>query len=668
MLASLSTRPRRPTLARHRGRRIRAFAHDYAPSIAVAALLVAVTQALLLALPSSASALDLNPIHWVASLGGLAASLGSDVVVKGFVAILNSLFSGLEARLTLSVLTWLTSIDNQSGGHIASLYSLTSGMAIGLLGAVMTVSVVRYWLSGLSMSGSGGFEAVEGLLRTLAAVGALLAWPFLFNQLIAISNIASATVLGDEALRHEIATIINTVVFVTFAPGGEVGLFISIVVAVAGALLFLGLLFLKVMVGAAITFLYIAMPLAIILWPIDELAWLARYAARAFISLLIVPVVWALIFATFAAVSVDALNFQGAHGFVNQVTQPLVAIAMLWLTVTIPRTLFKLASGGLGMGRHSGGFVSHAGSFLAARQASEFLTESGMMPFGRNGFASQSDGAQSQSKGAGSTQEGPQSDGGGPSGDAAPGGGDAAAVAAPAVAEVVEQLAAASGGPAAAAAEVASVGAEAASVGADAGAPAQSDERSEQPPAGSEHAVGPSVGALRPQRDNPNTAEARPPVTPANAKVLDQALAQARNLPRPPLEAAHAAYRGLGADAQQKMAEAYEGGGARAVQRETALMSTSDRISNAQSQDLMTMARASEHGMVESLMGLPDTESSLHAQSAPSQGTSAPAATAYRPAVTEVPHGPWTPEESAHREVRDDAWRRAGPSINPRQD
>jgi hypothetical protein len=663
VLASLSTRRRRATRARHSHRRIRAFAHDYAPSLAIAVLLVAVTQALLLALPSTASALDLNPIHWVASLAGDAASLGSDVVVKGFVAILNSLFSGLEARLTLHVLTWLTSIANQSGGHIASLYGLTSGMAIGLLGAVLTVSVVRYWLSGLSMSGAGGFEAIEGLLRTLAAVGGLLAWPFMFNQLIAISNIASATVLGDAALRREIATIINTVVFVTFAPGGVVGLFISIVVAVAGALLFLGLLFMKVMVGAAITFLYIAMPLAMILWPIDELAWLARYAARAFISLLIIPVVWALIFATFAAVSVNALEFQGAHGFVNQVTQPLVAIAMLWLTVTIPRTLFKLASGGLGMGRHTGGFVSHAGSFLAARQASEFLTERGMMPFGRNGFANQSDGAQSQPRSGGSTQEGPRSEGGTPSGDAGPSGGAAAPVAAPAVAEVVEQLAAASAGPAAAASEAASVDADA-----DAGAAAQSNEQSEQPPAGSEHAAGPSVGALRPQRDHPNTVEARPPVTPANERVLEQALGQARNLPRPSIEAAHAAYRGLGPDAQQRMAEAHEGGGARAVQRETALMSTSDRISNAQSQDLMTMARASEHGMVESLMGLPDTASSLHTQSAPAQSTAAPAATAYRPAVTDTPHGPWTPEESAHREVRDDAWRRAGPSINPRQD
>ena len=124
----------------------------------------------------------------------------------------------------------------------------------------------------------------------------------------------------------------------------------------------------KVLVGATVTFLYVAMPLACVVWPVDELSWLARYAVRSFVALLVVPVVWALIFATFAEVTVNALTFQGAHGFVNQITQPLVAIAMLWMAVTIPRTLFKLASGSLGLGRHGGGFFSRAGSYMIARQ------------------------------------------------------------------------------------------------------------------------------------------------------------------------------------------------------------------------------------------------------------------------------------------------------------
>jgi hypothetical protein len=676
-------RKRSTSLSRHPRTPVR----DFVPAVGLVLLLIAAAQ---LVLPSAAGAISLNPIDWIGKgidvvTGGVTggvASIGASVVVKGFIAILNSLFSGLEAHITLKILTWLTSSDAQSGGHVATLYSLTSGMAIGLLGAVLTVSFLRYWLSGLSLSGRGGFEAVEALLRTIAAVAGLLVWPFVFRQLIALGNVSSATILGDPALRSEIAKIINTVVFVTFTPTGVLGLFVSIVLAVAGALLFLGLLFLKVMSGAALTFLYVAMPLAIIVWPLDELAWLSRHAFRAFFALVLIPVIWALIFATFAAVSVNALEFQGASGFVNQVTQPLVAIAMLWLTVTIPRTLFKLATGGLGLTRHGGGFLSHAGSYLAARQASAFLTDRGLLPFGPGGFTNGEDAPAQPGASRGPTTDGVWTDARDPNasgGDGDPGSGSAAGN----VGEVVEQLAASTAGPAAAAAEAAGAVTDAAG---DSEAPADfapahddgtqtgAADTEVQVPAGAVEATGPAVGRFRPARDNPALgAMSGPPQTDANQKALGETLANVRNLPPPPVEAIHAAWRNLESTSpgvHQRMRQAYDQGGANAVRLEAARLSTSDQISNAQAQDLVTTARAAEHQMIEPLLGI-----EAPPQVAPSSAGNVPA-TPVSPSPAGTPPPPSAPaareaftrEQSAHAAERDEAWRDAGPSVQPHID
>jgi hypothetical protein len=655
----------RASLAIPARRRPWRLAHDFGPALALVAALVAAAQLLTLATPERAEALDLNPLHWIGSLAGDALGVGTGIFVRGFVAIINSLFSGFEAKLTLSALTWLTSLDNQSGGHITTLYNLTSGMAIGLLGAVITVSIVRYWIAGLSMSGSGGFEALEGLMRSIGAVGFLLIWPVFFGLLINLSNVASATILGDPPLRAEIAHIINTVVLVTVSPGGDLTLFIGIVIAIVGGLLFLALLFMKVMIGATVTFLFIAMPLAVILWPIDELAWLARYALRAFICLLIVPVVWALIFATFAAITTNALEFQGAHGFLNQVTQPLVALAMLWLTITIPRTLFKLASGGLGMGRHGGGFVSRAGSYLAARQAGMYLAERGMLPFGQGGFASSQSGGTPQ-RGSGR------------------GGGSGTLRTTTAAATSVTGLAAAAGGPAgavlgvAAAAETTAAAAEAASE-VDTPQAGASDARESDPAPGQEQAVGPAVANTRPERDHPNPLQARPPGTEGNQTALQDAMSEVRKASAPSLEEAHAARRRLGTDVLAHMSDSFQGGGPSAVQAEMALMATSSRISNGQAQDFMTLARAGNaDGMTEHLLGLqdaPPTQQGGGSLRTPSSGEALPGSGSYGagsktpPSATpEEPRQQWTPERSAKRETRDAAWREGGTGVNPRQE
>jgi uncharacterized membrane protein YgcG len=650
-------------------------------------LLGAITGWSLLA-PQSAQAISLNPLNLLSPVTNGLSGVGAGIFVRGFVAILNSLFSGAEAKLTLQVLTWLTSVGDQSGGRITSLYGFTSGMALGLLGAVVTVSIVRYWVAGLSMSGSGGFEALEGLLRSIGAVGFLLIWPFTFGQLVALSNICSATILGDPALRADIAHLIDTVVFVTFTPGGGISLFLGVVVAAVGGILFIALLFLKVLLGAAVTFLYVAMPLACIVWPIEEASWLARYGMRAFIALLVAPVVWALIFATFAAVSVNALSFQGAHGFVNQVTQPLVAIAMLWMTITIPRTLFKLASGSLGLGRHGGGFFSRAGSYMIARQAGEGLAYAGVLPFGKTGFVSGPRSGPSD-PGAGGSGRGPYPSGGSGGGGGGSGGGlgtsgspSTGIVGAGAASDIEAVRAAArklaDGTATHAEQEAGDVagGSTAPTSGAADTRPVQRARTEPPVPEGHELALGASVGPTRPQRGHPSPIAALPPSDASGRKAHTQALLQARSMPPPSLEDAHAASRRLGADVLTRMTRDFElYGGAPEVAGLMARLSTSDQISNEQAADFMTLASASGHPpTLASLLGIaqPDARQSGSAGggsgATPISSQSARSPQPYRPSVTEGPLESQPPERSPDVRTRDEAWRRSGPHGNSGQD
>jgi hypothetical protein len=139
-----------------------------------------------------------------------------------------------------------------------------------------------------------------------------------------------------------------------------------IVIAVLASLLLLALLLLKLVVSVSTVLVFVAMPAAVVLWPIPACAWLARLCARAFAVCLLVPACWALCFAATAAVGVDALGFQGSRsGVLDQLLEPLVAIMLLYVAVTLPRSLARVAM--LGGGIPGTGLVSRAVGYSAGR-------------------------------------------------------------------------------------------------------------------------------------------------------------------------------------------------------------------------------------------------------------------------------------------------------------
>src|SRR3954447_20711562 len=304
--------------------------------------------------------------------GGLGGAVGNAIAgglggaaVDGFSALLGKLFAWPAEVINRRLLAWLVAVPDyavspqaasrgQAGSNLAELVSTTSTMAFALLAAVGTVAGLRYWAAGLS--GSGGFDALEGLGRTVAAALFVVAWPWLFRHCADLSNATARGLLGSGSVLDDTSRLLG----VAFAAAVSLN-FLSIVIACGAGLLFVGLLMCKIVASASTALVFVAMPLAAAVWVIPELDWVARAAMRAFAVVLVIPVAWALCFATFAAVGMDALALKGAGAPADSLLMPLVALALLWVTLALPRQLARLALLG---GFARGGFGARMGSYV----------------------------------------------------------------------------------------------------------------------------------------------------------------------------------------------------------------------------------------------------------------------------------------------------------------
>lgn len=397
-----------------------------------------------------------------AGVGAVTGGLGSSVV-DGFGALLGKLFSWPADVINRRLLAWLVAVPDyaispranargQAGSNLAELAQTTSAMAFGALGAVGTVACLRYWAAGLS--GSGGFEALGGLGRTVAAALLVVAWPWIFRHSAELTNAASKGLLGSGTVLDDTSRMLGA----TFAAAISLNFF-SIIIACCAGVMFLALLMCKIVASASAALVFVAMPVAIVLWVIPEFAWITRSAMRAFGVILAIPLGWALCFATFAAIGTDALALKGAGSFADALLMPLVALALLWVTVTLPRVLARMAL----LGGFSGGaFVSRTAAFVTARRADAAISQA--LPGSMGGSQTPSGGAPSSSNGS-------------PGGQAKSGAATGVTVAAMAAAGPAGAAGAAGG--AAGAAKAGAAGARPAATSAPVtGTPAQSRQRS----------------------------------------------------------------------------------------------------------------------------------------------------------------------------------------------
>ena len=158
----------RPPVAPHGRRRVPRALHARGGLLAVGAVVLAGILLASATAPSPAQAISIpNPINIVGrgigSLLGAAAGPIASLAVKAFEAIINHLFAPIAKLVTVALVGWLTAIPNFAQGNVAHLEQTVAAICGGVLGAVATLSVIRYWLAGFA----GG-----GRLRVLRARGA----------------------------------------------------------------------------------------------------------------------------------------------------------------------------------------------------------------------------------------------------------------------------------------------------------------------------------------------------------------------------------------------------------------------------------------------------------------------------------------------------------------
>jgi hypothetical protein len=365
---------RRERTARASSRGLRSL-RRYWPMIVVGLLAMVAVSTLSAAYPETADAKG----GWIDGFpdpgDAFDAATGAvkDTAVGAFGAILGALFGGIQAKVTQALLTWLVAVPNFTGGNVAELSKTLTGISFGLVAVVMTFAVIRFWLSGLSSSGAGGAEAVDGFTRTIGAALFILAWPFLARQGIAITNTASSAILHSPSVSDDLTRLIRAALVGNFALG-PVAWIISVITAMAGAILLLGLVLLKIVLSSGTAILFVGMPVAVILWPISELSWVARFAMRSFFLCLLIPLVWVIVFGTFAAIGVDAVSFEGGGGILDRaIIKPLTGCALLYVAVSCPKWLMRAAM--MGARAPGGGFMGRTASYMAARRADMALAQ-----------------------------------------------------------------------------------------------------------------------------------------------------------------------------------------------------------------------------------------------------------------------------------------------------
>jgi hypothetical protein len=322
-----------------------------AGAVAVALAFLAVVE---LAAPAPAQAFSLNPADWV---------------VDGFKAILEYIFGDAD-KLAGRIVTLLLAVpllgDEQAFPRLNAYREYVTWGAWAVLGLMFVIASVRYYLS--SFSGNGAWEALTGLARGVGAICLLLAFEPAFDLVTRSVNAFTAALIDNPVIGSGLGNGVVRVVGTSSFDAGGVAMIISIVAIIVALILVL----IKVVVVSLLAVLYVASPLAIALWPLEEMAWAMRSCLQAIMGLLAFPILWALCFGTFAVLTTDAL-FPGDHGdLLNAVLAPLIGLASLIVA-------FKLPFSGLGQAMKAGVMPS------SQRAARVVRTVRDRVPAGRDG-------------------------------------------------------------------------------------------------------------------------------------------------------------------------------------------------------------------------------------------------------------------------------------------
>lgn len=277
-------------------------------------------------LPGAPSLPSLSPADWA---------------VDGFKAILKFIFGDKLEELSNSLINLLLAVplltDTGEFPRLNAYREYVSAAAWGILGLSFLVSSIRYWLS--SFTGAGAHQALMGFARTVAAIALLLMFPIVFDQISRFVNEFTAWLITNPIVGNTLGSGMSKTL--TSALSGSGG--IAMIAGVASIVMAIVLLLIKVIISALLAVLFVLSPLAIALWPIEELSWPLRNLIQAVLALLAFPVLWAVCFGTFAVLSADNL-VGGSFTLGDAILTPLMTLASLIIAFKLPFFVLKQAT------------------------------------------------------------------------------------------------------------------------------------------------------------------------------------------------------------------------------------------------------------------------------------------------------------------------------------
>ncbi len=336
--------------------RLRLSEHPLALTLLVVLAALAITQ-LLTPAPARADIPVVGPID--SGVTGLLGGIANDIFVKGFGALLQFIFGDVLTNLANSFLNSLLDITPLLSGPeapagLGQLHSAIDGAGWGLLTLSFTAAALGYWLS--SYTSSGAQQAATAFARTVGAIGLLISSPYIFSAATEAVNQLTHAIITTPVVGGGTTQLFKGIFVASLLTQGGVGMIAALVAAVMA----LALLLVKITITALLAVLYVLSPLAIGLWPVEQLSWLLRTLLQVAFVALIFPVLWAACFAVFAVLT---------PSFNSGLLQPLFGVAALIVAFKLPFALLRISTGAGLMPSAGKGMsaIYHARSLVGAR-------------------------------------------------------------------------------------------------------------------------------------------------------------------------------------------------------------------------------------------------------------------------------------------------------------
>ncbi len=293
---------------------------------------------------------------------------------------LKFLFGDLAAKLTSGLMKFLVHIDLPTGGDL----SAVTGPLIVIGGFFLVVGLI-------TSVGDGYREVIAGtdtpprvigqaVFRVIGLALLMGSWFWLVPLVVDVANHLSSYVLSDHAvttaLRRSLEAGVVEMKFPLLALLIEIGLMMVMIILVV----------LKFILGMMLACLYVGGPAIIGLGALPRIGpALVGTAMRFLFTVMIIPLAWAVVFATWAAVNAGTLHAALKGDLLKTLMGPGFFFAGVVVLLGVTRRLFTMATGGLkltvpgaglaraaiaiGIGRAIGGAMGGAGGKTPAPAA-----------------------------------------------------------------------------------------------------------------------------------------------------------------------------------------------------------------------------------------------------------------------------------------------------------